>query len=129
MIETGWVFCAALLTAAVIQWAVARAFESSFLKSCRESGHRATSELPAAAILMSVRGADPSLPTGIDSLLRQDHPDYELYVVVDHELDPAWPILQQVQAEHPQGARLKLCLMRTPAESCSLKCHSLVQAF
>ena len=46
-------------------------------------------ELPKAAVLLCLRGADPSLPTCLRRLLRQDYPDYELFVAVDSKSDPA----------------------------------------
>jgi hypothetical protein len=133
MAIVGFGFAAALVSAALIQWIFAVAFERSFLKTCRsgaasQTPDSSTETLPAA-ILMSVRGADPSLPVGIGRLLEQDHPDFQVHVVVDHRDDPAWLLLDNVKSQHPNGDRLRLQTMNPPSDRCSLKCHSLVQAF
>ena len=47
----------------------------------------ADEELPKAAILLCLRGADPTLRTCLRRLLRQDYPDYELFVCVDFMIE------------------------------------------
>ena len=127
MTVVGYGFAAALVIAAMIQWGFALAFERSFLKTCR-TATESLAQLPAAAVLLSVRGADPSLTAGIGRLLEQDHPDYQVHVVVDHPHDPAWPLLNAVKSQHPGSHRLVLHTMKPSPDRCSLKCHSLVQA-
>uniref|UniRef100_UPI003564F221 glycosyltransferase n=1 Tax=Novipirellula sp. TaxID=2795430 RepID=UPI003564F221 len=60
----------------------------------------------------------------IARLLDQDYPDYELHVVVDSLTDPAQTILQAFES----NSRLHIHVLKDPAESCSLKCSSIVQA-
>ncbi|WP_345686450.1 glycosyltransferase family 2 protein [Novipirellula caenicola] len=79
---------------------------------------------PKAAILLCLRGADPFLEQCIARLLDQDYPDYELHVVVDSLTDPAQTILQAFES----NSRLHIHVLNDPAESCSLKCSSIVQA-
>tara|TARA_R110002073_G_scaffold131804_6_gene278523 strand:- start:11127 stop:12359 length:1233 start_codon:yes stop_codon:yes gene_type:complete len=79
---------------------------------------------PKAAILLCLRGADPFLEQCIARLLDQDYPDYELHVVVDSLTDPAQAILQAFEF----NSRLHVHILKDPAESCSLKCSSIIQA-
>lgn len=79
---------------------------------------------PKAAILLCLRGADPFLEQCIARLLDQDYPDYELHVVVDSLTDPAQAILQAFES----NSRLHVHVLKDAAESCSLKCSSIIQA-
>lgn len=127
---------ALLVCAAVIQWAIAILFESSFRRQTSalgpsdepQSRQNAQQKEPRVAVLMSVRGADPSLEHSINGVLNQTHTNYEVHVVVDHPDDDAWPLLKDLAAKHANGDRLKLQLMKEPSLTCSLKCHCLVQA-
>jgi cellulose synthase/poly-beta-1,6-N-acetylglucosamine synthase-like glycosyltransferase len=62
-------------------------------------------ELPRAAVVLSVRGADPSLVDCLQRLLCQDYADYELHVVIDSEHDPAWELVQP-HLEEESAARV-----------------------
>ncbi|WP_231615995.1 glycosyltransferase [Novipirellula artificiosorum] len=83
-----------------------------------------TDYTPLAAIVLCLRGADPFLRQCITRLLDQDYPDYELHVVVDSHQDPS----QQILREFESNPRLSVSVLEHPAETCSLKCSSLVQA-
>ncbi|WP_407636607.1 glycosyltransferase, partial [Fischerella muscicola] len=62
--------------------------------------------LPKAAVILSLRGADPFLTDCIRALLQQIYPQYNLHIVVDSQQDPAWNIvnktIQQAGATHVQ---------------------------
>ncbi len=79
---------------------------------------------PKAAILLCLRGADPFLGQCLTRLLDQDYPDYELHVVVDSPKDPSQSILRPFKS----NPRLRVSVLKDPAENCSLKCSSIVQA-
>jgi GT2 family glycosyltransferase len=82
---------------------------------------------PRVAVVLAVRGADPSLVECLRRLLEQDYADYEVHLVVDSEHDPAWELLRPLLAE--QGAeRVHVRLLRTKHETCSLKVSALAQA-
>lgn len=83
--------------------------------------------LPKAAVILSLRGADPFLSRCIEELLQQNYPEYDLKLIVDSENDPAWHIAHytinklgktNVQISHLQIIR----------HNCSLKCSALIQA-
>ncbi|WP_315790659.1 glycosyltransferase family 2 protein [Fischerella sp. JS2] len=83
--------------------------------------------LPKAAVILSLRGADPFLTNCVQALLHQNYPQYNLHIVVDSQQDPAWNIvnktIQQARAIHVQVNPL---IARH--NTCSLKGSALVQA-
>lgn len=91
------------------------------------TGNEAVTELPKAAIILSLRGPDPRLRETLKALTEQDYPDFQVHVVVDSEQDPA---LQDVVAVHDEcdADRIRISLLKNPARTCSLKCSSLIQA-
>ncbi len=88
------------------------------------SPQAAAAQLPIVSVLLSLRGADPQLAQGLQGLLTQDYPHYDLRVVVDSHEDPAWQI---VQAALDKTTRLQVAELRQKRSSCSLKCSGLVQ--
>lgn len=82
--------------------------------------------LGKAAILLSLRGADPKLASCLDRLLTQDYPDYDVLVVVDSKSDPAWPIVQATIERH-NCDRLRVWPLTNRRRTCGLKNSSLVQ--
>lgn len=83
--------------------------------------------LPRAAVLLPVRGADPSLRDCLVGLLDQDYPAYDVYVVVDSPDDPAWDIVAQLRHDRPSD-HLHVGLLHAPKATCSLKVSALLQA-
>lgn len=81
---------------------------------------------PRAAIILVVRGPDPSLDLNVKALLDQDYPDYALFVVVDHIEDPAWPLFERLRDENP--GRIHVSSLKEPLTTCSLKCSAMAQA-
>jgi cellulose synthase/poly-beta-1,6-N-acetylglucosamine synthase-like glycosyltransferase len=83
--------------------------------------------LPKAAIVLSLRGADPFLTDCVHALLNQNYPQYRVHIVIDSQEDPAWKIvndtIKRSQAKHVQVNPL---IFRH--DTCSLKCSALVQA-
>lgn len=91
------------------------------------TGNESVTELPRAAIILSLRGPDPRLRETLKALTKQDYPDFQVHVVVDSEQDPALQDVVAVQDEC--GAdRIRISLLTNPARTCSLKCSSLIQA-
>lgn len=85
------------------------------------------SNTPPAAIIVCLRGADPGLRESLIALMRQDYPDYELRIIVDHIDDPAWRIAHEAVAA-AEFLRAKIEVLRDRLPTCSLKCSALVQA-
>jgi len=82
---------------------------------------------PRAAVVLAVRGADPSLAECLRRLLDQDYPDYEVHLIIDSELDPAWELLRPLLADEA-AARVHVRLLATKHDTCSLKVSALAQA-
>lgn len=49
---------------------------------------------PRVAVLMGLKGTDPSLADGLRRLLTQDYPEYKVHFVVDTRVDPAWSLVE-----------------------------------
>lgn len=81
---------------------------------------------PKAAILLSLRGADPYLARGLRRLMTQNYPDYEIQIVVDRPEDAAWKVVEDAVRE--TGAKnVFLNALHARPEKCGLKCAALVQ--
>ena len=82
---------------------------------------------PKAAVILCLRGVDPFLTTCLQSLLNQDYPQYDVWIVVDHQADPAWEVVQQVIRE--TGARhIHVRPLRQRLDTTTLLNSSLIQA-
>ncbi len=92
----------------------------------RERKLPAPESLGKTAVLVCLRGADPNLTSCLRRLLAQDHPNYEVLVVVDSLDDPAWPIVQAAKREFG-GDRLRVWPLVNRLPTCGLKNSSLVQ--
>lgn len=78
------------------------------------------------AILLAVRGSDPSFAECVKALMRQDYPDFEIHVVVDSKSDPAWKVVEDAQKNVSSNGDLFIHLMSKPLETCGLKCSALI---
>ncbi len=83
--------------------------------------------LPRAAVLLPLRGADPTLPGCLRGLLTQNYPRYDLKIIVDHRDDPSWDLVQRIVAE-AQATHVEIRALEARRDSCSLKISALVQA-
>lgn len=128
LLYLGIVWAVLLIAAASVQWLIATAFERSFCRPQESPAKDAPASRPPTAILLSLRGCDPTLPESLSAVLSQTTAEDLVQVVIDHPEDPAWPIAREVQRQHPAGSRLQLQAMEPPSARCGLKCHSLSQA-
>ncbi len=60
--------------------------------------YAAARELPKVNVILSLRGADPSLEACLTGLLAQDYPAYAVHIVIDSAADPAWQVVSKVLA-------------------------------
>ena len=100
-----------------------------FLRKLRKWGRFRPEDdpCPKAAVILCLRGADPSLAECLRGALRQDYPDCELRVVVDSPDDPAWKVLNKIAGE-PDSGKMRIRVLTDRRDTCSLKCSALVQA-
>lgn len=116
-----------LVAAATVQWMIARLFERHFLRQMEQQPTIADSISERVAVLLCVRGCDPSLRSSLISVLNQQHPNFEVHVVVDHRTDAAWELVHEVQRDHDSQRRMTIHELNSPSTTCGLKCSSLVQ--
>jgi hypothetical protein len=79
------------------------------------------------AVILPVRGADPSLAACLDGLLTQNYPRYDVRIVIDHRADPAGPVVEQA-VRLRRVANVQVCFLEPRRQTCSLKLSALVQA-
>lgn len=124
MFEFSIALAVALWINAAIQiiyaWAFARLLRSH--RPPPDEGH----EWPKAAILLSLRGADPHLLHGLRKLMTQNYPDYELRIVVDRMDDPSVDLVRRAIKE-TSFERARISPIRQLRKTCSLKCSALAQ--
>ncbi|MGL4944084.1 MAG: glycosyltransferase [Thermoguttaceae bacterium] len=84
---------------------------------------------PKVAVLLTLRGADPFLQRSLGGLLRQDYPNYTVFIVVDSETDPALAIAREiVDSEKSPQCHVEFVVVREHRTTCTLKCNSLTYA-
>ncbi len=90
-------------------------------------------DCPAAEVVLCLRGADPALPTLLQSLATQCYAGpWRLQVVVDSPADGAWPVVKRALATlGPRASweQARLAALADPQGAASRKCASLLQAF
>lgn len=77
-------------------------------------GRAPYSSLPPVSVLKPVRGLDENLREALRSHLTQDYPEYEVLVGIHSREDAAWPVLERLQREFPDGP-LRIVLSGTQA--------------
>jgi len=84
---------------------------------------------PSACVILSLRGADPSLRECLIGILNQDYPAYQVSIIVDNARDPAWVEVQKILADgYPSHVQVRVDVLRAPRETCSLKMSAILQA-
>ncbi len=81
---------------------------------------------PKTAVLLALRGADPSLEVCINCALTQDYGPYSVFFLVDNETDPAVSIVRKV-LKSTGSERGNLVVFENRLTTCSLKCGALSQ--
>ena len=90
--------------------------------------------LPAAEVVLCLRGADPSLPAALAALAAQSYPGpWRLLLLVDSRQDPAWSVAEaQIRSLEASGAArwcaARLIPLADPPRWGSLKSAALRQA-
>jgi cellulose synthase/poly-beta-1,6-N-acetylglucosamine synthase-like glycosyltransferase len=107
-----------LATIAILQAAI------TLIDGIRSALHmrrfRPTGTSPGRVVVFCpCKGTDEEFEKNIQSILRQDHPDYEAQFIVESEDDPAYPVLRALGANVFVAGR---------STSCGQKVHNLVYA-
>lgn len=129
MLLTATIAALILVAAALVQWLISVRFYRSFatVQPVRSLG-AASAIARQVAVVICVRGCDPSLRESIRGVLHQSYQPYEVHVVVDSRTDDAWNLVEEVAAASQSPVRLHQHEMSLPLTTCSLKCHSILQA-
>lgn len=125
MVIATTIFAGALVVAAIVQLV----FAQLFLRYFRQlTSVRATPNCGAkVAVLMCVRGCDPSLTQGLKHILSQNYSNYQVHLVVDSRTDTAWRVAHQIKREFDARDRLFIHELHQRNETCGLKCSALIQ--
>jgi glycosyltransferase involved in cell wall biosynthesis len=85
--------------------------------------------LPEVAVLLPLRGADPSLEACLKGLLAQDYPAYQIHIVIDSAEDPAQAVVARMLTEPgPRNAAVHVETRRLLGAECSAKLSAQRQA-
>ncbi|MBP7726118.1 MAG: glycosyltransferase [Candidatus Bipolaricaulis anaerobius] len=91
--------------------------------------HPPLSKYPAVSILVPARDEERNIEACVESLLRQDYPQFEVIVLDDDSHDGTWALLQEIAAR--SGGRVRV-LAGEPVPAGWLgkhwACHQLAQA-
>jgi cellulose synthase/poly-beta-1,6-N-acetylglucosamine synthase-like glycosyltransferase len=125
MVAISVVLCLVIVGLTVVQAQFAYRFVRVLRRA--EPAPVSDAQCPKSTVILCLRGTDPFLETTLRGLLNQDYPCYDVRIVVDSEVDPAWQLVHDVLA---QGSRcpVQVSALREPLATCSLKCSSLLQA-
>lgn len=86
---------------------------------------------PKTALIVPCKGIDDAFEENIISFLAQDYDDYILFLVVQDQQDPAWPILSRLIQQQGGQSRAKdiRILVAGCTQQCSQKLHNLLYAY
>lgn len=129
MISYSIALIAALVLLIVIQASLVAHFWFVFVRHQQQIA--SDDECPKAAVILCVRGNDPTLPDCLRAIFELDYPAYIIRIMADHADDPACETVRAAFAHSERGGkRLDARLIIAPhvLETCSLKCSLLVQA-
>lgn len=83
-------------------------------------------DCPPAAIVLSLRGGDPFLTDCLNRLVEQDYPDFELFIALDNDKDPAVKYVEQLIAEkNPKNLTTRVISARS--QKCTLLNNNYAQ--
>ena len=66
-----------------------------------------TNFAPRVAMVLCLRGNDPSLNTCLESVLAQDYPNFEVHFVIDSPEDPAARSIQDFLNRNPDSLKFR----------------------
>ena len=83
---------------------------------------------PEVAIVLCLRGPDPTLPECLTGLLSQQYPNFSLHLVVDSDCDPVIPIAKQALESIASSIDVHWHTITDHSSNRSLKCSALLTA-
>ena len=94
----------------------------SFFQARVEARAGRTGPLPPVSVILPLTGNSPLLLPGLESILAQDYPCFELILVAEDQNDPAWALVLDLAA---QDSRV-MPVIAGPAEACGQKNRNLL---
>jgi cellulose synthase/poly-beta-1,6-N-acetylglucosamine synthase-like glycosyltransferase len=123
--------CSGLLLYAIVvclsMKIVARPLQRDFHQLSQKADRNQDNFLPPAAVILCVRGADPTLKFCLDGLLNQAYPDLEIHIVLDSDTDPAAEVVRSAISLDTDSA-VKLHVLHSPGSQRGLKVSAILQA-
>jgi cellulose synthase/poly-beta-1,6-N-acetylglucosamine synthase-like glycosyltransferase len=117
-----WAIVAAVLVFFTLLPVAGMAVAWSFFAYRTSKGYEPPQSLPAVAVVLPLRGADPSLEACLKGLLAQDYPAYRVHIVIDSAEDPAHaPVARLLAEAGPRAALVQVETRRSLGPDCSAK--------
>lgn len=91
---------------------------------CQQLPSPPAAERTRVSLFVACKSAPAHLRQALESLLAQDHPEYETVFTLASQSDPAWPVVTELAAQH---ARCRV-VVAGYSDCCGEKTHNLVQA-
>ncbi len=116
----------------VISWIYSGVFlalvseNQRFWKVHRNSSTPSAHTYARSCIIIPCKGLEHQLRDNLTSFMRQDHPNYEIFFVVERGTDPAVKLIQNLQQEN-RCVQSRL-IIAGRAENCGQKVHNIRQA-
>jgi cellulose synthase/poly-beta-1,6-N-acetylglucosamine synthase-like glycosyltransferase len=122
-LEFTWLVIASCLATAVLLLALAQViYVWLYYRGAGRAGKAFSSEEVSGrvAVIVCLRGHDPTLQQSLAALGAQAHPNFELHLVLDSSTDPAQKVARDFVAE----ARIptQIHVLPRPSGKCGLKC-------
>ena len=83
---------------------------------------------PPAAVIVPFKGIDADLPQHVRGLLTQDYPDYRPVFVLESKADPAYRVLRDELARHPDAPRVDFVFAGVAPPDTGQKVHNQLAA-
>ena len=116
----------------VVSWIYSGVFLTLVLENARFWKVHQKSSTPSAhtyarsCIIIPCKGVERGLRENLTSFLRQDHPNYEVFFVIERESDPAATLIYNLMEEN-RCVKTRL-IIAGRAENCGQKVHNLRMA-
>lgn len=128
--EQTWLVTASVLAGAVLLLALAQVvYVWLYHRAARQPLRHASLENlhGRVAVIVCLRGHDPTLVASLEGLSNQNHPDFEIHLVLDSSTDPAIRIAREFAARAVVPTSVHV--LADPSRSCGLKCDLQRLAF
>lgn len=120
---TVFFFCLGLLQCCLL-WLVYRAGQIQIARAAAERQKVATVQVewPACALVIPVSGSDPLIEAALRSLMLQDYPNYQVFMVTAESAEPASAIIGRLMLDYPNLTHV----VAGTAQGCGQKNHNLL---